>query len=107
MMNEILEKSKKIELNSIICCDCVEGMKQLKDNFIDLIVTSPPYDNIRNYNSYKFSFEKIAQQLYRITKKGGVVVWVVGDRINNGNRTLTSFQHALYFHLRNNAIHEL
>lgn len=97
MMNEIFEKNKKIELNSIICCDCVEGMKQLEDNFIDLIVTSPPYDNIRNYNGYKFPFEKIAQQIYRITKKGGVVVWVVGDKINNGNRTLTSFQHALYF----------
>lgn len=60
-------------------------------------MTSPPYDNLRNYNGYKFDFENIAKGLYRVTKVGGVVVWVVGDQILNGNRTLTSFRQALYF----------
>ncbi|WP_252606755.1 site-specific DNA-methyltransferase [Bacillus paralicheniformis] len=39
---------------------------------IDLTVTSPPYDDLRNYNGYSFNFEKTAKELYRITKKGGV-----------------------------------
>ena len=86
-----------IELNKIYCADCVKFMKNLPDNFVDLTVTSPPYDNIRNYNGFKFDAEAIAKKLFKVTKKGGVVVWVVGDKINNGNRTLTSFRQALLF----------
>ncbi len=93
----MIEKLGDIELNNIYCIDCVEGMKKLPDNSIDLTVTSPPYDNIRNYNGYKFQFEHIAEQLFRITKKTGIVVWVVGDKIKAGNKTLTSFRQALYF----------
>jgi site-specific DNA-methyltransferase (adenine-specific) len=65
-----------IEKNNIYCMDCLEGMKQLPDNFVDLTVTSPPYDNLRKYNGFVFDFENIAKELFRITKKGGVVVWV-------------------------------
>lgn len=83
--------------NSIINIDCLEGMKNLPTNAIDLVVTSPPYDNLRDYNGYKFNFEGIATELYRIIKEGGVVVWVVGDKIKNGNKTLTSFRQAIYF----------
>ena len=61
------------------CMDCVEGLKLLKDESIDLTVTSPPYDNLRTYNGYSFDFESVAKELYRVTKLGGVVVWVVGD----------------------------
>ena len=71
-------------------------MRRWPENFIDLTVTSPPYDNLRDYKQYVFDFEKIAAQLYRITKEGGVVVWVVGDKINGG-RSLTSFRQALFF----------
>ncbi len=71
--------------------------KYMDTNSIDLTVTSPPYDDLRNYNGYKFEFKKMAYELYRITKKGGVVVWIVGDKINKRNKTLTSFKHALYF----------
>lgn len=67
------------------------------DSSIDLTVTSPPYDNLRTYNGYEFPFEAIAQQLYRVTKDGGVVVWVVGDATLNGSETGTSFRQALYF----------
>ena len=83
-------------------CDCLEGMKRLREETIDLTVTSPPYDNLRTYNGNieQWSFEKfcdIAKELYRITKTGGVVVWVVGDETVNGSETGTSFKQALWF----------
>ena len=77
--------------------DCLEIMKSLPDASIDLTVTSPPYDNLRTYNGYSFDFEGIAKELYRVTKDGGVVVWVVGDATINGSETGTSFKQALYF----------
>ena len=73
----------------------------MSDNSIDLTVTSPPYDNLRNYNNNSdFNFDKfkeIAVELYRVTKKGGVFVWVVGDQTIKGSETGTSFKQALYF----------
>ncbi len=83
--------------NEIYHCDCVDLMKSMDENYIDLTVTSPPYDQLRNYKGYKFDFENIAKNLYRVTKKGGILVWVVGDKIANGNRSLTSFKQALFF----------
>ena len=77
--------------------DCLEVMKSLPAAGIDLTVTSPPYDNLRTYNGYSFDFEGIAKELYRVTKNGGVVVWVVGDATINGSETGTSFKQALYF----------
>jgi len=77
--------------------DCLEVMKSLPSQSIDLTVTSPPYDNLRTYNGYSFDFEGIAKELYRVTKDGGVVVWVVGDATINGSETGTSFKQALYF----------
>lgn len=69
----------------------------MDDGFIDLTVTSPPYDNLRDYKGYSFDFESIAKELYRVTKIGGVVVWVAGDATINGSETGTSFKQALYF----------
>jgi site-specific DNA-methyltransferase (adenine-specific) len=83
--------------NCVIQGDCLEKLKELADNSIDLTVTSPPYDNLRTYNGYTFNFEGIAKELYRVTKQGGVVVWVVGDATINGSETGTSFKQALYF----------
>lgn len=83
--------------NQIIHGDCVNEMKKLPNNFIDLTVTSPPYDNLRDYKGYSFDFKTIAKELFRITKEGGVVVWVVGDATINGSETGTSFKQALYF----------
>jgi len=77
--------------------DCLEVMKGMEAESIDLTVTSPPYDNLRTYNGYTFNFEGIAKELYRVTKQGGVVVWVVGDATINGSETGTSFKQALYF----------
>jgi DNA modification methylase len=86
-----------LPVNQIIQGDCLEVMKGLPDKCIDLTVTSPPYDNLRTYNGFVFDFEGIAKELYRITKDGGVVVWVVGDRVINGSETLIPFNQALYF----------
>jgi len=86
-----------LPINQIICGDCLEVMKGLPDKCIDLTVTSPPYDNLRTYNGFVFDFEGIAKELYRITKDGGVVVWVVGDRVINGSETLIPFNQALFF----------
>ena len=86
-----------LELDKIYCMDCLEGLKLLDNNCIDLTVTSPPYDDLRTYNGYSFDFENTAKELYRITKDGGVVVWVVADKTNNGSETGTSFKQALFF----------
>ena len=72
-------------------------MARMQDKFIDLTVTSPPYDNLRTYNGYSFDFESIAKELFRVTKEGGVVVWVVGDATSKFNESGTSFKQALYF----------
>lgn len=84
-------------LNTIICGNCADVMKNFDNDLIDLTVTSPPYDGLRNYKGYIFPFETIAQELYRVTKPGGVVVWVVNDATIEGSETGTSFKQALYF----------
>lgn len=84
-------------INEVICGDAVDVMHQLPENYVDLVVTSPPYDELRSYRGYHFDFENIARGLYRTTKQGGIVVWVVGDKIKNGDRSLTSFKQALFF----------
>ena len=86
-----------MELNKIYNENCLDTMKRMEDNFIDLTVTSPPYDNLREYNGYSFDFESIAKELYRTTKEGGIVVWNVGDATVKGSETGSSFRQALYF----------
>lgn len=77
--------------------DCRESLRGMPDGCIDLTVTSPPYDGLRTYNGYSFDFEGIASELYRVTKPGGVLVWVVGDATVKGSETGTSFRQALHF----------
>lgn len=93
-------------INKNICIDFSEGMSLIKDNTIDLTVTSPPYDDIRTYNDkvktkkgdkFSFNFDLIVKELYRVTKDGGIVVWVVGDQVKNGGETGNSFRQALKF----------
>ncbi len=86
-----------MNLNTIYNENCLDTMARMPDGFIDLTVTSPPYDNLRDYKGYSFDFESIAKELYRVTKQGGVVVWVVGDATINGSETGTSFRQALFF----------
>lgn len=84
-------------LNQIHCADCLDFMRQLPDKCVDLTVTSPPYDNLRNYKGYSFDFQKTAQELFRITKDGGIVVWIVGDAVIDGSESGSSFRQALGF----------
>lgn len=84
-------------INQIIQGDCLEVMKHIPDNSIDLIVTSPPYDNLRQYSNHLWDFEETAKNIFRILTKGGVVVWIVGDATIKGSETGTSFRQALFF----------
>ena len=80
--------------------DCLERMKEIPDGSVDLTVTSPPYDNLRTYNNSldwgEHVWKPVLQELLRVTKKGGVVVWIVGDATIKGSETGTSFRQALY-----------
>lgn len=87
-----------LKTNIIHNMDCLEGMREhIPDESVDLTVTSPPYDDLRYYNGYSFDFEGVAKELYRVTKQGGVVVWVIGDQMKEGSETGTSFKNALFF----------
>ena len=99
-------KRKNHEKRGIFATDCVEFMAGMEESVIPLTITSPPYDDLREYHGYRFDFEGIAKQLYRVTAPGGIVIWVVGDKIKGG-RTLTSFRQALYFHAVGFAVHDV
>jgi site-specific DNA-methyltransferase (adenine-specific) len=85
------------EINKIYNENCLDTMDRMPEESIDLTVTSPPYDGLRTYNGYSFDFENVAKGLFKVTKKGGVVVWVVGDQTKNGSESGTSFRQALHF----------
>jgi DNA modification methylase len=98
---------KSIQKNKIYNECCLTTMSNMQDEYIDLTITSPPYDDLRNYNNqivdlksefngYSFPFESIAKELFRVTKQGGVVVWIVGDATISGNETGNSFRQVLF-----------
>ena len=84
-------------INRVLHCDCVSGMQELPDSCIPLAVTSPPYDDFRAYGGHKFQFEPVAEELWRVTAPGGVVVWVVQDQVVNGSFTGTKHRQAVFF----------
>lgn len=89
----MIEKFK----NKVILGDALEVIKDIPDKSIDMVLTSPPYDNLRDYKGYTFNFEGIAKEIYRVLKDGGVCVWIVGDATIKGSETLNSFKQAIYF----------
>jgi DNA modification methylase len=100
-------KMKKM-CNEIIFGNAVDVLSSLESNIVDLTVTSPPYDNLRTYNGkikdevvfedgFSFPFVEMARELFRVTKPGGVIVWVVNDQVKNGGETGSSFKQALKF----------
>jgi site-specific DNA-methyltransferase (adenine-specific) len=99
-----------LETNKIYNCNCIDGLRQLDDNSVDLTVCSPPYDNLRSYGDvtdWNFEvFKPIAEELYRVTRTGGIVVWVVGDAVINGSETGSSFKQALYFMEKGFKLHD-
>lgn len=107
----------KLELNKIYCESNLDTMSRMPDNFVDLTVTSPPYDNLRTYKDGidkswgEHVWKPIIKDLFRVTKKGGVIVWVVNDATINGSESGTSFRQALYamecgFNLHDTMIYE-
>jgi site-specific DNA-methyltransferase (adenine-specific) len=93
---KIIQQKSDSSLEGLFVANCIDFMRAMPVECIDLVVTSPPYDNLRNYKGYSFDFEKVASGLYQVLKPGGVMVWVVGDKINGG-RSLTSFRQGLFF----------
>ena len=86
-----------MEKNQIYLEDNLETLSKMSDDYYDMVITSPPYDDIRKYNGFSFDIDKLAPELYRTTKKGGVVVWVVNDQVVKGSESGTSFRQALKF----------
>jgi len=92
-----------MEINKIYNESCLDTMKKMSDSYIDCTITSPPYDDLRSYkdgvgDTWNFEvFKPIADELYRITKERGVIIWVVGDATIDGSETGSSFRQALYF----------
>ena len=92
---------KNIKNGTFVLGDCLEVMKTIPDNYFDMIITSPPYDNLRNYTNdleWTFeSFEKIAKELFRVCKEGASLVWIVNDEKIKGCESLTSFKQCIEF----------
>jgi site-specific DNA-methyltransferase (adenine-specific) len=84
-------------LNKIFTENCLDTMNRMPKDFVDLVVTSPPYDNLRTYNGFSFDFENVCAALFKVLKPGGVVVWIVGDATVAGSESGTSFRQALGF----------
>lgn len=85
---------------------CLVTMAALDAGSIDLVVTSPPYDDLREYNGYSFDFNAVVAGLYRVIKDGGVIVWIVGDATVKGSETGTSFRQAIGFQDAGFLIHD-
>ena len=79
--------------------DCLEVMSKLPDGCADLVLTSPPYDEMRNYGSggWSWDFPRIAEQITRLINKGGVLVWNVNDQTKNGKKSASSFKQVIHF----------
>ena len=87
----------EIEKNRIISGDCRTVLADFPTESVDMIITSPPYDNLRNYKGVEFPFEEIAKQLVRVLREGRIIVWVVADSTIDGSETCTSFKQVLFF----------
>ncbi len=90
MDNSVFLTQKRID--AVYCGDCVELMKEIKDNSVDVVVTSPPYDSLRTYNGYTFDLHKTGEQIYRVLKPGGICAMVIQDQTKDFGKSLTSFR---------------
>jgi len=87
-----VQKYAALPLNQIICGDAVDILKKIPSNSVDLVVTSPPYDDIRTYNGFSLNLPAVGKELNRVLKDGGVVAMVIQDATRNFGKTLTSFR---------------
>jgi len=95
-----------MEFGKVYLENCIETLRKMPDDFVDMTITSPPYDDLRDYNGFQFPIDEIAELLYQRTVDGGVVIWVVGDRTLHGNESLTSFRHAITFQAAGFRVHD-
>jgi site-specific DNA-methyltransferase (adenine-specific) len=95
-----------IELSTIHHENAIDTLARMPDEVLDMTITSPPYDDLRDYNGYHFPIKEITEGLYRATKIGGVVIWVVADRTVNGDESLSSFEHAFAFRRAGFKVHD-
>lgn len=96
----------RLPVDSVICGDNCQVMRQWPDECIDLVVTSPPYDDLREYGKHEWDFYGVAWNLVRLLKPGGVVVWNVADATKDGGETGTSMRQALHFQSLGLLIHD-
>lgn len=95
-----------IQFGTIYTENCLETLSRVPEGLIDMTITSPPYDDLRDYNGYHFPVEEIAAGLFTATAEGGVVIWVVADRTINGSESLSSFEHAFAFRTAGFRVHD-
>ncbi|MFH1192783.1 MAG: transcriptional repressor LexA [Candidatus Jorgensenbacteria bacterium] len=88
----VSRKYGALPLNKIICGDTVEVMKKFPDNSVDMIITSPPYDSIRDYKGFSFNLHETGKEIFRVLKGGGIAVMVIQDQTKNFGKSLTSFK---------------
>ena len=93
MTNDAIRQDYDVIYNE----DCIETLRRMPNDFLDLVVTSPPYDDMREYKGYTFDFKNTAIELYRKVKQGGVIVWIISDQTKNGGESGNSFRQAIYF----------
>lgn len=86
-----------IDVNTIHNENCISTLERMPDEFLDMTLCSPPYDDLRAYNGYDLPLDELVRLLYAKTKLGGVVIWVVGDKTEDGSESLSSFDHAIAF----------
>ncbi|MFH0890613.1 MAG: transcriptional repressor LexA [Candidatus Liptonbacteria bacterium] len=86
------EKYKELPVNKIICGDAIEVMKKFPPNSVDIVVTSPPYDAVRDYKGFSLDLHSAGKEIYRVLKDGGVAVMVIQDQTKNFGKSLTSFR---------------
>lgn len=106
--NPICKKRNSEELiNKVFNENCLDTLHHMPDNFVDLVLTSPSYDNIRKYKGYsQFEFEKTAIELSRVLKDGGIIAWIVADETVSGSETGSSFKQPLFFKQLNLRLHD-
>ena len=101
MTGKVYGEVEKKEYKGNIIFYCSDNVKTLKetysDAYFDLVITSPPYDDMKDYHGYKFDFILLADELYRVLKPGGVIVWIVSDQTKDGTESGTSFEQVSYF----------
>jgi len=88
----VSKREGKLPLDKIVCGDAAEVMKKFPDKSVDIIVTSPPYDSIRDYKGFSFDLHATGKEIHRVLKEGGIAVMVVQDQTKNFGKTLTSFK---------------